>query len=243
MEAKLEARTETKTENRADNRTDLRGEIARIDLKREFIVERQGRMFVLYAGLLDLAHRQGLKAIRTRLLQVPSDDNGQLAICYAEVETDRGVFSGIGDASPDNVSRPMVNCTIRLAETRAKARALRDAINVGVAALEELGDDDDVIPGAPAVGDAAEAVGPRPVTESGSNSPRPFGPRTSSGPTAGNGLATPAQVRAIYLIGRDQHGLSEAELDERSVALYGSPPAELTKKQASDFITSLKAQN
>ena len=46
-------------------------------VKREFIVERQGRSFVLYAGLLDLAHSQGLRAIRTKLLQVPSDDNGQ----------------------------------------------------------------------------------------------------------------------------------------------------------------------
>ena len=62
------------------------------------------------------------------------------AIVAAEVETDRGGFSGIGDASPANVARAMLTCTIRLAETRAKARALRDAVNVGVAALEELGD-------------------------------------------------------------------------------------------------------
>jgi len=114
-----------------------------VNVRPEFIVERQGRSFVLYAGLLSLAHDQGLKAIRTRLLQVPSDDNGQVAIVSAEVETERGTFSGIGDASPANVSRQMVTCLIRMAETRAKARALRDAVNVGVAALEELGDADD----------------------------------------------------------------------------------------------------
>src|SRR5260221_8684056 len=94
-------------------------------VKREFIVERQGRSFVLYAGLLDLAHSQGLRAIRTRLVQVPADDNALTAIVSAEVETDRGTFSGIGDANPANVSRAMLSCTIRLAETRAKARALR----------------------------------------------------------------------------------------------------------------------
>src|SRR5258707_9929073 len=118
-------------------------------VKREFIVERQGRSFVLYAGLLDLAHSQGLRAIRTRLVQVPADDNALTAIVSAEVETDRGTFSGIGDANPANVSRAMLTCTIRLAETRAKARALRDAVNVGVTAFEELGDNDDIMANAP----------------------------------------------------------------------------------------------
>ncbi len=112
-------------------------------MKREFIVNRQGRDFVLYAGLLDQAHREGLKRITTALVQAPSGENGQMAICRAEVETERGVFSGIGDACPDNVGRMIAMHTIRMAETRAKARALRDAINVGVASFEELGDIDE----------------------------------------------------------------------------------------------------
>ena len=47
--------------------------------------------------------------------------------------------SGIGDADPSNVSPMMKGHLLRMAETRAKARALRDAVNVGMAALEELG--------------------------------------------------------------------------------------------------------
>ncbi|MGH2390610.1 MAG: hypothetical protein ACRDIE_20615 [Chloroflexota bacterium] len=112
-------------------------------MKKEFIVNRQGKDFVLYAGLLDQAHREGLKRITTTLVQAPSEDNGQLAICRAEVETEKGVFSGIGDASPANVGRMIAAHTVRMAETRAKARALRDAINVGVTAFEELGDLDE----------------------------------------------------------------------------------------------------
>ena len=42
-------------------------------VKKEFIVEREGRSFVLYAGLLDLAHERGLKGITTTLVQVPSE--------------------------------------------------------------------------------------------------------------------------------------------------------------------------
>lgn len=109
-------------------------------MKKEFVVNRQGKDFVLYAGLLDQAHREGLKRISTRVVQAPTDDNGQLAIVHAEVETEKGVFSGIGDASPQNVGRMIAPHLTRMAETRAKARALRDAINVGTTALEELAD-------------------------------------------------------------------------------------------------------
>jgi len=111
-----------------------------------FVVDRQGKSFVLYAGLLDQAHREGLARITTKLLQAPSGENGQVAICWAEVETDRGTFSGIGDASPENVGRMIAMHTIRMAETRAKARALRDALNIGGGALEELGPDEDEQP-------------------------------------------------------------------------------------------------
>lgn len=122
-----------------------------MEMKREFVINRNGKDYVLYAGLLDLAHQQGLKAIKTQLVQVPSSDNGQVAICLAEVTTEKGTFTGIGDADPGNVSRMMATALIRMAETRAKARALRDAVNVGMAALEELGDGGADAPGGPAL--------------------------------------------------------------------------------------------
>lgn len=226
-------------------------------VKREFIVERQGRSFVLYAGLLDLAHSQGLRAIRTQVLQLPSEENGQTVVVHAEVETDKGTFHGIGDANPSNVARAMLTCTIRLAETRAKARALRDATNVGVAALEELGDLEEAA--APAIaeprivesrtfGSSARANG-----ASGGNvasygashgataiADEAPAPRANLSPISG--LATQAQVRAIYSIARDQQGMSESDVDEKSQSLFGAAPAELTRKQASEFITSLKAR-
>jgi hypothetical protein len=110
----------------------------------EFLITRQGKQYVLFAGLLDEAHGRGLSSIDTELLEVPSEGNGQLAIVKARVEMEDGrTFSGIGDASPANVGRSIVPHIIRMAETRAKARALRDAVNVGATALEELSDGDD----------------------------------------------------------------------------------------------------
>lgn len=92
-----------------------------------------------YAGVLARAHEEGLSSIKTLLVQVPCPDNGMVAIVTAEVVTGKGTFAGIGDASPDNVGRKIVPHILRMAETRAKVRALRDAVNIGTVALEELG--------------------------------------------------------------------------------------------------------
>jgi predicted amidohydrolase YtcJ len=111
-------------------------------VREEYMIERQGKRFVLYAGLLEEAHSRGLRSIETDLLQVPGLENGEVAIVRAVVRTEDGKFTGIGDASPENVNRTIAPHVIRMAETRAKARALRDAINVGVTAFEELGGED-----------------------------------------------------------------------------------------------------
>ena len=111
------------------------------------MITRQGKQYVLFQGLLDEAHTQGLRGIDTELLQVPDAENGNVAIVKAVCEMEDGRrFSGIGDASPENVGRNIAPHIIRMAETRAKARALRDAVNVGATALEELSEGDDAPP-------------------------------------------------------------------------------------------------
>ena len=112
------------------------------------IKDREGRVVghkqvVRYEGLLAKAHEDGLRSIATQLVQAPNKSNNDVAIVRAVVVTGRGSFEGLGDASPSNVNARVAGHLLRVAETRAKARALRDAVNIGIVALEELDDVED----------------------------------------------------------------------------------------------------
>ena len=115
-------------------------------LEERFIMTLKGKDFVVYAGLLDLAHQKGLQSVMVDGLQYPTKDNGFEAICKATVESKTGeVFVELGDSNPKNTNKMVVNHILRMAATRAKARALRDFTNIGMTCLEELGDFDEVI--------------------------------------------------------------------------------------------------
>jgi len=110
-----------------------------------FISNIKGKDFVLYAGVLDLAHQKGLKSITVEPVQYPTKENGMEGICKAFVESSDGqCFVELGDANPKNVNSMIREHILRMAATRAKARALRDFTNIGITCLEELGDLDQV---------------------------------------------------------------------------------------------------
>lgn len=58
---------------------------------------------------------------------------------------------------------------------------------------------------------------------------------------AGSSL-TEKQLKAIYAIGRAAKRLSEGQVDERSVEVFGVRPVEMTKAEASQFIDMLKSE-
>lgn len=114
-------------------------------MREEFQITRQGKLYVLYAGLLDEATTAGLKSIKVEYLKYEFDDKKEplYAVAQATVVMEDGrEFVEIGDATRGNVGRNIQPHVFRMAATRAKARALRDAVNVGAAALEELGDEE-----------------------------------------------------------------------------------------------------
>lgn len=110
-----------------------------------FIINLQGKSFVTYEGLLDLAHQRNLISMEVEIIQIPSKENNMTAICQAIATTEKERFQDIGDASPQSVNSALVPHLIRMASTRAKARVLRDLTNVGMTAVEELSIEDGIV--------------------------------------------------------------------------------------------------
>jgi len=103
------------------------------------IVNLQGKEYILYVGLVKEAHTRGLAEIRTQYLSDISKPENKEFYFKAIVTMETGqVFEGYGDATPTNVKGMVAAHMFRMAETRAKARALRDAIGSEFCSVEEL---------------------------------------------------------------------------------------------------------
>ena len=192
------------------------------------IKDRQGRLIateevVTYAGLLSLAHDKGLKKMETALVQLPEETNGHTAVFLAIVETESGIYKGHGDANPDNVASRIIPHIIRMAETRAKARALRDAVNIGVVSIEELALDGN---GQPSNGNCVKPN----LTQGNNKIP---GMRSRSSPTSDNdSVMTGAQRRYLFRL------LAERKIEGDEAQQYLLNKAEV---QSLDQITKSRA--
>lgn len=215
-----------------------------VDPKFTYYDKRVNKDVVQYQGLLDAAHRAGLQSIATEILQFPAPANDQTTIVRATVTLTSGqTFNGIGDANPRNVGSTIVPHAIRMAETRAKARALRDALNIGMVTVEELGGEDreDDRDHAPNVGqmrivdtpvDLAASRGRQPQRPAQVSAPPPSGDPSTQ-------RATERQVKFIQAIAREA-GLDEQELTTWSQELYGQEVSQLNRRDASTLIESLQ---
>ena len=195
-------------------------------LDKRFLVDLKGKEFVTYAGLLDLAHQHGLTELKVEMVKLPTPDNGMECIVQATAVTESGaLFCDLGDANPHNTSKSVAQHIIRMASTRAKARVLRDMTNIGITALEELGDMNGDVQG---------------IRNGQTRS------RTSKVPLdAGNGFAraiSDAQKRAIRALARNR-GIDDQALHEMAKDAFGCEIGALSGKNAADLILQLQAVN
>ena len=183
-------------------------------LDERFIKNIEGKDFVLYAGLLDLAHQKGLASMEVEILQFPSKENGNMAIIKAFAESKLGEsFSDVGDANPENCNFKVAKHLLRMASTRAKARALRDFTNIGLTALEELGDLNEIIEEGSVHGKGKPETGPAKKGQADKAKPeaKPVPAAAAAPVTQPVGKASEAQKRAIHNLSR-RRGLSLEDL-------------------------------
>jgi 2-keto-3-deoxy-6-phosphogluconate aldolase len=232
-------------------------------------IKRKGveKEFVIYAGLLDLAHQKGLRSLRVEPVQYPRKENGMVAICTATAVTFSGdTFVEVGDADPDNVTEYVAEHIIRVAATRAKARALRDMTNIGMTCLEELGNlnDAEVVgkfstakttrrkkPAEEKTGDAATEEAKAETEEKSdadmeeAKSEPAETKKTDGGNGNGNGngeFLSKAQRNAVASLAK-RRNISDMKLEEMSVKAFGVVVDKLTPQDASAFIRELQSPN
>ena len=104
-------------------------------IRPEWLVSVQGKPFIRFEGLLELAHARGLVSLETVVVQASE----AMCICQATATfADGRRFTDIGDATESNVAKHLAIHYIRMAATRASARALRRALNISACSVEEL---------------------------------------------------------------------------------------------------------
>lgn len=119
------------------------------EFKAKFVKNLQGKEFMTYNGLIALGKDKGIKSMTSKILQYPSDNNNNTIIIeaslvgYEEVngKLEEVTYTGIGDANTGNCNKQVGQHFIRMADTRAKGRALRDFLGIDMVMSEELGGD------------------------------------------------------------------------------------------------------
>jgi len=208
---------------------------AKPKLDDRFIISIEGKDFVTYPGLLDLGHQKGLESIEVSPLQLPASENGFMAICKATVVSKEGEqFTDLGDASKDNCSPRVAKHLLRMASTRAIARALRTFTNIGMTCLEELDESD-------FNGNGNSKGRPR-----NANTPAASQPATQPANSPANNITSPpmsdSQRRALYAISKRKN-IDESQLESMCGDLFHSTFGNLTMRDASSLITRLSSAN
>lgn len=213
----------------------MKPENGKVKLEERFLINIQGNDFVKFEGLLDLAHQKGLKKLHVEILQIPTEDNGNMAICKAVAESkDGSVFTDIGDANPKNTNKMVVEHILRIASTRAKARALRDFNNIGMTCLEELGEMDDTVGKKPNNG-GRKAGNNKAVKESGKKSTKKTGKQNAQP------KISVAQQKAIENIAK-RHKITMDTIEEMINDKYNTSLLKLTSFDAAILIHQLQSQ-
>jgi len=119
------------------------------EFRAAYIANIKGKEYVSVNGLLALGNHKGIRDIVIDIVQFPNKDNEMTAILKATVhgyswdpvenKIVSATYSAHGDANAKNISTPAIAVHyIRMAETRALGRVLRNYTNIGMTTIEEI---------------------------------------------------------------------------------------------------------
>lgn len=120
------------------------------DFKRKFIVNigKGGTEAIKVDGLIALGHEKGIKSMKTKILQYPSQENQWTCIATTTVigydwnpvteKVEEVEYEDIADANPNNCSSMTKASYIRMASTRSVGRTLRKYTNIDMICSDEI---------------------------------------------------------------------------------------------------------
>ena len=107
----------------------------------EIIEDEKGARYVPIKALERLGRIKGIKKVIPIVHGIPSVSN-MIAVVQINIEWEDGTISaGCADAHPQNVSGDYALYLTSMAETRAKARALRAGLGISICSQEEIATD------------------------------------------------------------------------------------------------------
>jgi hypothetical protein len=104
----------------------------------KYVINVKGKEYLSYKGLLAYAHKNGL--LNMWIMESTINADKKTAIIQVKVQIADGLdqvleFEGLGSSGFDG--QDYQGRFVEVAHTRAKARALRDALNINMETLEE----------------------------------------------------------------------------------------------------------
>lgn len=122
------------------------------DFRRKFIItigkNGGGTEAIKVDGLIALAHEKGIKSMKTKIIQYPSQENQWTCIATTTVigydwnpvteKVEEVEFEDFADANPNNCTSMTKNSYIRMASTRSVGRALRKYTNIDMVCSDEI---------------------------------------------------------------------------------------------------------
>lgn len=118
--------------------------------KNKFIVPigKGGVEAIKVDGLIALAHEKGIKSMKTKIIQFPSQENQFTCIASTTVigydwnpmtqKVEEVEYEDFADANPNNCTSMTKNSFIRMASTRSVGRALRKYTNIDMVCSDEI---------------------------------------------------------------------------------------------------------